>query len=222
VSDQTLRRLIGMVAALLVAVVATGAVLGSRSVSADLRHRAETALTAAGLDDVRVDFRGREAELSGGNNLESRLARSLIGTLPGVRTIEAATAPDVAVPGRSSLAVDRAGDAVEISGVVSSPDDAAEFKVSVATVLRTTVIGDVTVDRSVGRADWADAVPDVVRAVAGVDGLALEVPGDGTVRVGGAVANAATRTTVLRRLVAALPDLELVETLAVASSRKGA
>jgi hypothetical protein len=220
-TDTTaLKRLIAAVAVCLVAVICAGSVLGSRSVAADLRDRSRTALEAADLSDVRVDFTGREAELRGGNDVEARLARSLVGALPGVRRVEVDRRVHHDLAGVSRFELDRAGDDVEISGAVPSPDDAAAIKVAVATTLRTTVTGDVTVDRRVEEAPWVAAVPDVLEIVAGVEGLALEVRGDGTVRLGGQVADATTRSLVVQQVEQALPGLKLVETLRVASARR--
>ncbi|MET0468332.1 MAG: hypothetical protein ABWZ87_06295, partial [Aeromicrobium sp.] len=186
-SERTLQGLIGLVLAGLLAVVAAGAVLGSDTVASDLRDRAVTALAAAGLDDVLVDFRGREAELSGGNDVEIRRAEALVAALPGVRRVDVDVVDDADIRGVARFELDRAGDDVEISGVVPTPDDAAAIKVGVAGSLRTTITGDVAVDRSVAAASWVRALPEVLEVVAGIEGLELEIPGDGTVAIGGTV-----------------------------------
>jgi hypothetical protein len=207
----------------LVAVVAAGAVLGSRSVAADLRDRSTRALTAADLADVRVTFSGREARLTGGNDVEAALAASLVRALPGVRRVEVDRPSSPRTPGAAWLELDRAGDDVQIRGHVPSPDQAAAIKVAVATTLRATVIGDVTVDTSVTAAPWADDMSVLLDVVAGVEGLDLELPGDGTVRLGGQVADATTRSLVVEQVAKALPDLKLVETLRLATvPQKGA
>ncbi|MBD8607768.1 hypothetical protein IFT73_12975 [Aeromicrobium sp. CFBP 8757] len=222
-AGPALKRLVAAVAACLVAVIVAGAVMGSRSVAADLGDRSTAALQAADLADVRVDFTGREAELRGGNDVEARLAASLVRTLPGVRRVEVDRRPRPVVADAAHFELDRAGDDVEISGAVPSPDDAAAIKVAVATTLRTTVTGDVRVVRSVPSEPWVAAVPDVLEIVAGVEGLALDVPGDGTVVLGGQVADRTTRARVVEQVAQALPGLRLVQTLRVASApRKGA
>jgi hypothetical protein len=221
VSDRTLKALIGLVVAGLVGVLAAGAVLGTDAVGRDLRDRTDTALDAAGLGDVLVDFRGREAELSGGNDVEMRRAESLVESLPGVRRVRSDVAPDVVVPGAARFELDRAGDDVEISGVVPSPDDAASIKVGVAENLRTTVTGDVEVDRAVRSAPWVDAVPAVLDLLAGVEGLELEIAGDGTVRLGGTVRDASERTRLAERLAELLPGLEVVGALDVVPASAG-
>ena len=221
-TDRSLKRLMIAVAACLVAVVAAGSVLGSASVAADLADRSRTALAAADLADVHVDFRGREATLAGGNDVESRLATELVRAMPGVRGVETVRHDRPAVPGAAHFELDRAGDDVQIRGAVRSPDDAAALKVAVATVLRTTVTGDVRVDASVADAPWAAQVPAALEAAAGVEGLALEIRGDGTVTLGGQVADVVTRRIVARDVTRALPDLELVDVLRVVSpARKG-
>lgn len=212
-SDRSLKGCFAVVAAALVLVLAAGPVLGSRAVAADLRQRSETALTAAGLGDVTVTFTGREAALSGGNDVESRLAGSLLSALPGVRQVETADDEDAPLAGVARFELDRAGDDVEISGAVASPDDAAAIKVGVASTLRTIVTGDVTVDRSVGEAPWARALPVVLDLVAGVEGLELEIPGDGTIHLGGEVDDAGTRARMVKEVGHKMPDLQLIETL---------
>lgn len=221
-SDRVLRRLIGIVAVALVAVVATGSVLGSRTVATDLTRRSETALSAAGLQDVGVSFDGREARLRGGNDIQSRLAAALVETLPGVRQVAVARDREPVLPGVARLELDRAGDDVEIAGVVPSPDAAATVKVDAASSLRATVTGDVEVDRSVGAAEWVDALPDVLDVVAVVEGLELDIPGDGTVRLGGSVADAGTRSSIVQQVERALPGLRLDAALTVATVRGGA
>jgi hypothetical protein len=216
VSDRTLRGLIGLVLAGLVAVVVAGAVLGTEGVARDLRDRTRTALAAAGLEDVLVDFSGREAELRGGNDVEIRRAEALVETLPGVRGVRVVRVEIVEhpiVPGTAGFELDRAGDDVEISGVVPTPDDAAAIKVGVAEGLRSVITGDVTVDRSVDAAPWASALPDVLDLLAGVEGLELDIPGDGSLTVGGTVRDVSERDRLAERLAEILPGLTLVDEL---------
>ena len=220
-SDLFVKRLAAAVAACLVAVIALGSVLGSRSVAADLSQRSESALAAAGLTDVRVDYSGREARLSGGNDVEARLATSLVRTLPGVRSIDDDRPRRPDLRGVARFELDRAGDDVEISGAVPSPDDAAAIKVAVASTLHVTVTGDVEVRPSLPAAPWAGDLPDVLELVAGVDGLALEIRGDGTATLGGTVADAAERSRVADDVAAALPGFDLDATLRVVPPREG-
>lgn len=220
---RRLKVLVVAVGSCLAAVVVAGAVLGSRSVATDLNDRSQTALAAADLADVRVSFSGREAELRGGNDVEARLAASLVLALPGVRQVDVERPARARTPGAAWLELDRAGDDVQIRGDVPTADEAAALKVAVATTLRATVIGDVAVDASVGAARWADSMPDVLEIVAGVEGLDLELPGDGTVRLGGQVADATTRSRVVEQIGRVLPELRLVESLRLATvPRKGA
>lgn len=218
-SDRSLKGLIALVLAGLVAVVGAGAVLGSSSVATDLSGRARTALAAAGLGDVLVDFRGREAELSGGNDVEIRRARTLVAALPGVRRVDVDVVADEHLPGVARFELDRAGDDVEISGVVPSPDEAADIKVGVAEGLRTMITGDVAVDRSVDAAPWVEALPDALELLAGVEGLELEIRGDGTVEIGGTVGDESERTRLVEKLEDLLPDLDVVGTFDMTSTR---
>lgn len=221
VSDLVVKRLAAAVAVCLAAVVALGSVLGSRAVADDLRQRSESALEAAGLSDVRIDYAGREARLSGGNDVEARLAASLVETLPGVRSVDDDRPRRRDLPGVARFELDRAGDDVEISGAVPSPDDAASIKVAVASTLHVTVTGDVEVRPSLPSATWTGALPDVLELVAGVDGLALEIRGDGTATLGGTVADAAERSRVADDVAAALPGLDLDAVLRVVPPRQG-
>jgi hypothetical protein len=217
VSDRSLQRAVAVVATVLLGVIVVGSVMGSRTVAGDLRARAQTALGASGLDDVRVDFEGREAALEGGNDVEARLASSLVAALPGVRRVHRAVDAARPVPGVSRFALDRAGDDIEISGAVSSPDDAADVKIAVASAWATAISGDVTVDRSADPAPWVASLPGLLSTVAGVAGLELDVPGDGTLHVGGRVHDAATRSRIVRRIAEQVPGLRLVATLTVTS-----
>lgn len=214
-SDHSLRRLVALVATSLVLVVALGSVFGARSVAGDLTDRSQRALDAAGLDGVRVDFRGREAELRGGNDVEARLAGTLVDALPGVRRVEVDRAADRVVAGASRFELDRSGDDVEISGAVPTPDDAAAIKVAAASALRTTVTGDVAVRPSARSASWVAALPDLFEIVAGVNRLSLEISGDGTLELGGQVDGDQVRQRVLRRVAAALPDLRVVDSIRI-------
>lgn len=217
-SDRSLKGLIALVLTVLVAVIGAGAVVGSGAVASDLGDRARTALTAAGLGDVLVDFRGREAELSGGNDVEIRRAGTLVAALPGVRRVTVDVVPDDPIAGVARFELDRAGDDVEISGVVPSPDDAADIKVGVAEGLRTTITGDVTVDRSVDGAPWIEALPDVLDLLAGVEGLELEMRGDGSVQIGGTVGDESERSRLVDKLEGALPGLRVVGTFDLTST----
>lgn len=214
-SDRSLKGSLALVATALLAVVALGSFAGSRAVADDLGVRSEAALTAAGLGDVDVEFHGREAEVSGGNDVEARVATSLVSALPGVRQVAATDIEQVRLAGVARFELDRAGDDVEISGTVASPDDAAAIKVGVAASLRTMIAGDVVVDPTVGAAPWVPALPAVLDLVAGVEGLEVEIPGDGTVHLGGEVADAESRTRLVRLVAAELPYLEVVDTLGV-------
>lgn len=219
-SDRMLKALIALVLTSLGGVVAAGAVLGAGAVATDLSGRADTALAAAGLGDVLVDFEGREAELSGGNDVEIKRAEILVAALPGVRRVEVDADADVVLPGVARFELDRAGDDVEISGVVPGPDDAADIKVGVARELRTMITGDVAVDRSIAAASWVDALPDVLEVLAGVEGLEIDIRGDGTVELGGTVGDESEQARLVKRVGSLLSDLDVVDSLDVASSRK--
>lgn len=216
-SDRTLKGLIGLVVAGLVAVIAVGAVFGASAAADDLRDRSQTALDAAGLDAVAVDFHGREAELSGGNDVEIRLARTLVSALPGVRRVDLDRDADTIVENVARFELDRAGDVVQIGGTVPNPDDAAEIKVAVAAGLRTMVTGDLVVDPSLPVVSWAAALPDALRTLSLVEDLELDIPGDGTIVLGGTVSGSAERDRLVRQIGHALPGLEVVSHLSISA-----
>ncbi|MET0931784.1 MAG: hypothetical protein ABWX74_19860 [Aeromicrobium sp.] len=218
-SDRSLKGLFALVLAGLIAVVGAGSVLGAGSVGSDLGDRATTALSAAGLGDVLVDFSGREAELSGGNDVEIRRAETLVAALPGVRRVEVDVVEDDVIPGVARFELDRAGDDVEISGVVPSADDAADIKVGVAEGLRTTITGDVEVDRSIGGASWIAALPEVLDVLAGVEGLELDIRGDGSVEIGGTVGDESERDRLAEKIDDLLSGLDVVGTFDLVSTR---
>lgn len=216
-SDRTLKGFIGLLVAGLVAVIALGAVLGSGAAAGELRHRSQTALSAAGLGDVVVDFRGREAQLSGGNDVEIRLARSLVSTMPGVRRVHLDRAAAEVISGVAQFELDRAGHVVQISGVVPTPDDAAGIKVGVATGLATTVAGDLTVDHALPVATWAAALPAVLEMLGQIGDLEVDIAGDGTLVLGGTVHSDTARSRLVRRVARTLPDLDVISRLDVAA-----
>lgn len=217
-SDRTLKGFIGLLVAGLVAVIAVGAVFGSSAAAGDLRDRSQVALDAAGLDDVEVDFRGREAQLRGGNDVEIRLARTLVSALPGVRRVDLDRPDHEVIDGVARFELDRAGDVVQISGVVPTPDAAAEIKVGVASGLRTMVTGDLTVESSLAPVAWTDALPAALGIVSLVEDLELDIRGDGSIVLGGTVASPAERDRLERKLVRALPELEVVNRLRASSA----
>lgn len=212
-SDRTLKGIIGLVVAGLVAVIALGAVFGSSATADDLRDRSQTALAAASLDDVSVDFRGREAELRGGNDVEIRLAGKVVAALPGVRRVALDVVADRPVDGAAHFELDRAGDVVQIRGVVPHPDDAAAVKVGVATGLHIMINGDLAVDRSLAPAAWTTELPDVFAALGQVEDLELTILGDGSLVLGGTVESAPERERLVRLVARKLPDLEVVDQL---------
>jgi hypothetical protein len=219
VSDRTLAGLIGLVLTGLVVVIGAGAVLGSNSIAGDLGDRARTVLSAAGLEGIAVDFTGREAQLSGGNDVELRRAETLVAALPGVRTVKASAVPNRPLPGVARFELDRAGDDVEISGAVPSPDAAAAIKIASAQGLRAMITGDVTVDPALADGNWVAGLSGALEALAAVRSLAFDIRGDGTVQIGGWVEDSSERTRLVERVAAALPGLRVVDKLEVTSPR---
>lgn len=217
-SDRLLKGFIGLVVAGLITVIAVGAVFGSSAAAGDLRDRSQTALDAAGLDDVVVDFHGREAELSGGNDVEIRLARMLVSAMPGVRRVDHDDPDEEPIAGVARFELDRAGDVVQINGAVPTPDAAAEIKVGVASGLRTMITGDLAVDSSLAAVTWTAALPAVLEHLSLVDDLELDIRGDGSVVLGGTVGSLIGRDRLVRRVVRALPDLDVVDRLTIAAS----
>ncbi|NRQ51602.1 hypothetical protein [Aeromicrobium stalagmiti] len=224
-SDTSVRRLALLAAVGLVVVVALGAVLGSSATARDLQPAAEKALVSAGLDGVLVDVDGREVVLSGGSSADLREAQGVVEDVRGVRWARIARdrddrRDDEARPpvfDRATIELTRQGDLVDIGGVVPDPDAAAEIKAAASLGFEATVSGDLAVDDAVAAEPWVAALPDLLGDLAGVTDLVLGIDGRGTVEIGGTVGSRAERRDVLDLVASALPDLDVVDGLAVDS-----
>ncbi|MGA8988163.1 OmpA family protein [Aeromicrobium sp.] len=216
-SDKRLKSLAAFVAAMLVGVIVIGALVGARSTAADLRSASERALMAAGLSGVAVQFRGREAEISGGTPRDLTTARVVVATVDGVRRVDVVrAAPRRALPtpvARLDLA--RTATGVTLLGAVPDPDAAAGIKVAVAEIFAVRVKGDLTIDRNLGAASWVDRIPELLGELAGVKRLRLRVDGSGTITVSGSIESAAGVDRIRRRVRSTVPDLRLLNRLDV-------
>ncbi|VXC23914.1 OmpA family protein [Aeromicrobium sp. 9AM] len=218
-SDKRLKRVAVLVGTTLLTVVTVGALLGSRSAADDLQDKSERALSAAHLEDVRVAFHGREAELSGGTPDDLSKAELIVEGIEGVRwanVVSAAVGPTPAPRDTTpTLHLGRTGSGISISGTVPDPDAAASVKASVAEAFGEAVTGDVVIDASVGSADWIDQLPDVLNDLVGVKRLTLAIDGQGTLDLGGSIESRAGADDVRRRLASAVPGLKIVSRLDV-------
>ncbi|MRJ78240.1 OmpA family protein [Aeromicrobium sp. SMF47] len=223
VSDTSLKWLTALVAAGLVAVVALGSIVGSRSVAEALRPASEQALAAAGLDGVSVTFEGREASLSGGSGTDLREAREVVEGVDGVRWARVVDGPDTdaqervdaSAPDASTIALERTSRGVAISGVVPDADAAAGIKAAVSLTYGVTVSGDLRVDPDVEAARWVGAFPGVLGDVIAVRDLQLTIDGADTARIRGTVRSTAGRDRVVDLLATAMPDLEVDDDLTI-------
>lgn len=77
-------------------------------IEADLTERAQSALTAAGLDQVDVEITGRDADVTAPNDADALAAADVVGGVDGVR-VAAAFGPDG--PASASAASDEDADA---------------------------------------------------------------------------------------------------------------
>ncbi len=221
-SDLAVKRLLGLVVAVLVVAVGTGAVVGSRAVADGLRTSSVQLLDDRGLHGVEVDFTGREAVLRSSNVAVLGQARVALADEPGVRRVTVSPTRSPGRQGAARFALDRFGDDVRIDGVVPSADDAAAIKIAAARTFGTTVTGDVRVDRSLSGGGWTSRLPDVFDDVSEVEALEIDVVGDGTVRLAGTLGTASAVDQVVSDVAKALGDLEVDAAIDVAStSRKG-
>ena len=220
VSEKRLKGLAVATGLGLLGVIAAGAIVGSQSTADDLQSRAEHALAAADLDGVRVDFRGREAQLSGGTTDDLVKAELIVEGIGGVRRADippSADEPPTTGPPDTTptLKLIRTADDIRVSGTVPDADAAASIKARVAETFGVPVIGDLVIDPAVGPAGWVTQVPGVIVGVVGVKGLELTIDGTGMLEVAGSIESGAGADEVLRLVSSAVPDLDVVSHLDV-------
>lgn len=214
-SEKRLKGLAALVGATLLVVIATGAVLGSRSAAADLEAKAERSLASADLPDVHVTFRGREAVLTGGSPDDLGKAELIVEGIEGVRladvAISTAVTPTQRPPDTTpTLDLRHAGAGLTISGTVPDSDAAAGIKVRVAEDFAVPVTGDLVIDPAVGSAGWIDRLPDVFGDLVGVKRLELTIDGTGVLELAGSIESRAGAEDVRRKVAVAAPDLAVV------------
>lgn len=223
-SDARLRWLTVLVTVVLLVVVGAGAVVGSGAVASNLQLTAETALAAAGLDGVTVDFEGREATLSGGSHADLTEAEKIVEAIDGVRLTRSEDDTDERPPASAaeprtepgpSIELRRAAGRITISGSVPDADAAAEIKAGAALVFEELVSGDLGVGGETGSASWTKALPTVFGDVVGVRDLALTVDATATLTIRGTIESRAGRRKISRLISSALPQVKVVNDIRI-------
>jgi hypothetical protein len=219
VPEQRLKSLATLVALVLVGVIVTGALVGAGTVGDDLQRKAEQALSAAELDDVRVSVEGREATLSGGTPDELDRAELVVEGVHGIRWAEIAPADDGAAADEPdtvpTLTLRRSPGGLTIDGTVPDADAAADIKVGAAEAFGVPVTGDLAIDAGVGRATWVDRLPDVFGDVAAVGDLTLTIDGSGTLDLSGTIDDRFAADRIRDLVASAVPDLQVLTRLHV-------
>lgn len=215
--DNRLKGLAGLAGLALVGTVGAGAAVGSNSAAQDLRPQAVRALTAANLADVRVDFEGREAKLTGGESSERIRAVSVVEAIKGVRWATFASKP-ATPPERThsapAMRFSRSDMGATISGVVPSAEAAASVKTAAAEASGGTVSGDFTIDPSVGSADWVTEMPEIFGDLAGVKMLEIGI-GEGSIQLGGSIESQVGADKIGALVSAAVPYLAVDNAITV-------
>jgi outer membrane protein OmpA-like peptidoglycan-associated protein len=220
VDDNRLRGLAWIVGLALIGTVTAGAVVGSRSAAHDLQPKAVGALRSAGMTDIAVDFRGREATLSGGGVAERSRAVSLVEGVNGVRwakfTGRPSTAPTIpAGPSDPTLTFSRSDIGATIGGVVPSAEVAAALKTAAAETFGGTVSGDFRVDSSIHSADWFYELPEVFGDLVVVKNLEIAIGGGGIIQIDGSIESRVGADRAERLVAGAVPDLTVRSTITV-------
>ena len=210
--DRRLRALAGLVGLALVGTIGAGAVVGSNSAANDLQPKAVGALRSAGMSDIAVDFKGREATLSGGADAERSRAISLVEGVNGVRWATFTNRPSVsptipAAPSDPSLTFSRSDIGATIGGVVPSAEIAADLKTAAAEAFGGTVSGDFKVDPSVHLAGWFYELPEVFGDLVVVKNLEIAIGGGDTIRIGGSIESQIGADRAKQIVAGAVPDL---------------
>lgn len=144
----------------LVAVLGLGALAGVQAtgfreqVEAKLTGSAQEALDAAGLDEVDVELRGRDAAVTAPIDADALVAAGLVGDLDGIR-VAAAYGPGGPVPAGTTLVEAEA--AVEAPAKESGTPEAAHTEPAHTELTHTELTQD---ERKAAQNDLA-AIPDI-------------------------------------------------------------
>jgi outer membrane protein OmpA-like peptidoglycan-associated protein len=208
------KQLAGLTGIALAAVIGIGSVAGANSARDDLTPKAYKALVQAGLSNVKVDFDGREAELSSGTPEELAKAEKIVEGISGVRWAKIDSSRSTNLPAPPTFSLTRGADGVNLSGVVPNAAIAQQLKDAALSLGK--VSGNVKVDPGVGTADWLNTLPKLIPDLEGVNGLALSVDGD-SIAIGGSLTTQGGVDAVTALVEPAVPGLTLDNTLKVDS-----
>lgn len=184
----------------LLLVVCAGSVVGASSTASDLTPQVQRALVGAGLEDVDVVLRGREATVRGGMLAELTQAVRVAEQVRGVRSAAIDDAPgsvDDIDTTRPYLRLRRHRDRLRIIGAVPSAAAAATVKSSAARAFGVPVRGDLVIDPALPPVFWTDELSDAFGQLVGITRLELTVDGD-TLELQGSLVTAAERAAVVR------------------------
>lgn len=205
-----------VVAGTLVAVVVSGAVVGTRHVGHALEPAVERAVLATAPDQVGVEVSGREVRIDPWSAPAPVVRRAVraVEAVPGVRSVQVRPV-DVgprqdARPADIGLALEVSPTGVVFSSAVPSRELADEIGREVARVRGVPVAVDLAVDTTLPRPRWWPGLATVLDDTAQVGALRLEIR-DGVLEVSGTTVAPQTRA----RIEAALDRQQVVDEVRV-------
>ena len=193
------------VAAALVVVVVSGAVVGTRDVTRSLEPAVADAVRAASDDQVGFDVRGRDVDVDPWDAPDAVVERTVraVRDVPGVhrvrvRPIDVATDPS-ARPRDIPLALRVTPTGIVFSSAVPTRALADEVGRRAAQVRGVPVGVDLAVDGTLPRPRWWPGLARVLDTTAQLDDLVIGVR-DGVLTVSGTTASTAARDRTVREL----------------------
>lgn len=199
------RAAVATVAAALVAVVVTGAVVGSRDITRSLEPQVREAVRTAADDPVGVDVRGRDVDVDPGSASDATVERvvAAVRAVPGVhrvrvRPIDVAADPTTR-PRDIPLSLRVTPTGVVFASAVPSRALAEEIGTRAAQVRGVPVGVDLAVDATLPQPRWWPGLARVLDATAQVDDLRIEIA-DGVLEVSGTTTSTAARDRAVREL----------------------
>lgn len=222
VSDRRLTICAALTGVALVAVIGTGAVIGSSATATELTPRIDAALVAAGLEDVEAQVRGREVTVRGGTQGELGEALDATRAVTGVRSAAVDDSPgavEVIDMTRPYLKLRRDPDRLRILGAVPDAATAATVKSSAARAFGVPVRGDLMIDPTLPAVDWTDELPAAFGDLVGVTDMVLTIDGE-VLELDGWIGTSVERREVLGLVADAVPSLVLASSVRI--DREGA
>ena len=204
----TRRTATALTAAALGVVVVSGAVLGTRDVTAALEPDVAAAVQASAPGQVGVEVSGREVTLDPWSAPDAVVARAVaaVEAVPGVRSVrvrpvEVGAGGPEAATGDVDLSLRVTGTGVAFSSAVPSRALADGIGRRVAQVRGVPVAVDLAVDTTLPAPRWWPGLSQVLDSTAQVDDLRLDVR-DGVLTVRGTTTSAAAAERIGREVEA--------------------